>query len=82
MKVLSFVMLVAPVGIFCLIAKTFATQGLSSIIELIKYFLLVIFVLFFHASVVYLPVIKFYGNLNLKVFFWNQRGIIVLFFNI
>ena len=47
MKVLSFVMLVAPAGIFCLIAKTFATQGLSSIIELIKYFLLVIFVLFF-----------------------------------
>ena len=81
MKVLSFVMLVAPVGIFCLIAKTFATQGLSSIIELIKYFLLVIFVLFFHASVVYLPVIKFYGKLNLKKFFSGIKEALLFSFS-
>ena len=81
MKVLSFVMLIAPAGIFCLIAKTFATQGLSSIIELIKYFLLVIFVLFFHASVVYLPVIKFYGNLNLKKFFSGIKEALLFSFS-
>ena len=81
MKVLSFVMLVAPAGIFCLIAKTFATQGLSSIIELIKYFLLVIFVLFFHASVVYLPVIKFYGKLNLKKFFSGIKEALLFSFS-
>ena len=81
MKVLSFVMLVAPAGIFCLIAKTFATQGLSSIIELIKYFLLVIFVLFFHASVVSLPFIKFYGNLNLKKFFSGIKEALLFSFS-
>ena len=81
MKVLSFIMLIAPAGIFCLIAKTFATQGLSSIIELVKYFLLVIFVLFFHASVVYLPAVKFYAKLNLKKFFSGMKDALLFSFS-
>ena len=53
MQILSFVMTIAPFGIFCLISKTFATQGLNSILELLKYFLLVAFVLFLHVFLIY-----------------------------
>ena len=34
MKILDFVMIIAPFGIFCLISQTFATQGISTIFEL------------------------------------------------
>ena len=45
---LDVVSCVAPVGIFCLISRTFATQGLDSIFELAKYFFVVAFALFLH----------------------------------
>ena len=34
MKMVSVVMLIAPYGVFCLIAKTFATQGIEAILAL------------------------------------------------
>lgn len=81
MKILSFVMIIAPLGIFCLISKTFATQGLSSIIELLKYFILVIAVLILHALLVYLPIIKFYGKLSLSNFFQGIREALLFSFS-
>jgi Na+/H+-dicarboxylate symporter len=81
MKILSFIMIVAPLGIFCLIAKTFATQGLSSIFELIKYFLVVILVLFIHVFLVYLPVIKFIGKIGYYRFFMGMREALLFSFS-
>jgi Na+/H+-dicarboxylate symporter len=81
MKILSFVMIIAPIGIFCLIAKTFATQGASSIIELIKYFSLVIMILIFHVFFVYLPIIKFYGKIKLKKFFLGIKDALLFSFS-
>ncbi len=81
MKILSFVMIIAPFGIFCLIAKTFATQGVSSIIELLKYFILVIIVLILHALLIYLPIIKFYGKINLRSFFSGIKDALLFSFS-
>jgi len=81
MKILSFVMIIAPFGIFCLISKTFATQGLSSILELLKYFILVIVVLITHVIIVYLPVIKFYGKVNLDKFLSGIKDALVFSFS-
>ncbi len=81
MKILSFVMIIAPFGIFCLISKTFATQGLSSILELFKYFILVIIVLITHVIVVYLPIVKFYGGINLNKFFSGIKDALVFSFS-
>ena len=39
LKMLEVLMKIAPLGIFCLIAKTFSSQGFDSILELLKYFL-------------------------------------------
>ena len=81
MKILSYVMVIAPIGIFCLIAETFATQGLSSIYELFKYFILVIMVLLFHAFFVYIPIIKFYGKINIYDFFKGIREALLFSFS-
>ena len=80
MKILSFVMIIAPFGIFCLIGQTFATQGISSIFELMKYFVLVILVLFIHVSIVYLPIIRFYGKIQLKDFFLGIKEALLFSF--
>ncbi|MFL2661475.1 MAG: dicarboxylate/amino acid:cation symporter [Alphaproteobacteria bacterium] len=81
MQILSFVMTIAPFGIFCLISKTFATQGLNSILELLKYFLLVAFVLFLHVFLIYLPVIKFYGKVTYKNFFLGIKDALLFSFS-
>ena len=78
LQTLQIVMIVAPIGIFCLIANTFASQGIEMIIELAKYFLTVIFVLIIHMFVVYGSLIKllthispinFYKKIKESIFF-------------
>ncbi len=81
MKILSVVMIIAPIGIFCLIAKTFATQGLSSIIELFKYFFLVVGVLMIHVFFVYLPIVKFFGKISYKKFFIGIKEALLFSFS-
>ena len=46
-------MLIAPYGVFCLVANTFANQGLDTIVDLGGYFFTVIFVLLFHFCFTY-----------------------------
>ena len=48
LKMLEILMKIAPFGIFCLIAKTFSSEGIESILELLKYFLGVTIVLLIH----------------------------------
>lgn len=55
MKVVTLVMDFAPIGVFCLMAKTFSEQGLSLILPMIGYFSVVIVCLLIHA----------FGTLNL-----------------
>ena len=78
LQTLQIVMIVAPIGIFCLIANTFASQGIEMIIELAKYFLTVVFVLMIHMFVVYGSLIKllthispinFYKKIKESIFF-------------
>ena len=49
MNVVTLVMNLAPIGVFCLIAKTFAAQGISMIIPMAGYFSIVIGCLLLHA---------------------------------
>lgn len=78
LQTLQIVMIFAPIGIFCLIANTFASQGVEMIIELAKYFLTVVFVLLLHMFVVYSSLIKllthispinFYKKIKESIFF-------------
>ncbi len=81
LKMLSVLMIIAPFGIFCLIAKTFASQGISSILELLKYFFGVIFLIFVHLFLVYLPLVKFLAKIKLTFFFNGIKQIILFAFS-
>ena len=48
MQVVTLVMEVAPVGVFCLLARTFAEQGIGLILPMLDYFLLVAGCLLLH----------------------------------
>ena len=81
LKMLSVLMIIAPIGIFCLISKTFATQGLSSILELLKYFLGVVLVIFIHFVIVYIPLVRFLGGINIKSFLNGIKQIALFAFS-
>ncbi|MAZ46846.1 MAG: dicarboxylate/amino acid:cation symporter [Rickettsiales bacterium] len=81
LKMLSVLMTIAPIGIFCLISKTFATQGLSSILELIKYFFGVVLVIITHLFIVYIPLVKFLGKINIQKFFSGIKQIVLFAFS-
>ena len=81
MKVLSISLTIAPVGIFCLISKTFATQGLGSIIELAKYFLVVSFALFLHVIFIYLPLIRIVGKVKVVKFLNGMKEALIFAFS-
>ena len=81
LKMLSALMIIAPIGIFCLISKTFATQGLSSILELLKYFLGVVLVIFTHFIIVYIPLVRFLGRIDIKTFVNGIKQIVLFAFS-
>ena len=81
MKILEIILKIAPLGIFCLIAKTFATQGVDTIIELLKYFLVIILVLALQVLLVYVPMIKALGNIKIRSFFFGIKDAILFAFS-
>lgn len=64
MRLVMMLMQVAPFGVFALLAKVFAEQGLDVILPLGKYFTLVIAVLLLHGLVVYPIVLKLGSGLS------------------
>ena len=69
MKLVEIVMLFAPIGVFGLIAKTFASLGYTAILPLMKYVGLVYLALLIQATVVYGSLFKVFANLSLRKFY-------------
>lgn len=69
MKIVDFVMIIAPFGVFGLIARTFATQGFDAMLPLIKYMSLVLISLLIHATIVYGGLLKLFTRLSPIRFF-------------
>lgn len=69
MKLVEIVMLFAPIGVFGLIAKTFASLGYTAILPLMKYVGLVYLALLIQATVVYGSLFKVFANLSLSKFY-------------
>ncbi|MGM9629867.1 dicarboxylate/amino acid:cation symporter [Butyricicoccus sp.] len=68
MEMTSAVMYVAPIGVFCLIAKTFSGIGFSAFVPLLKYMLGVLIALAIQCLVVYQGLLKITTGLNPIVF--------------
>jgi len=81
MRLVMLLMQFAPYGVFFLIAKVFATQGLDAIAPLAKYFFVVLGVLLLHAMLTYPVLLRLLGRLNPLTFYRKMRAPIVLAFS-
>lgn len=64
MEMTMMVMGLAPLGVFCLISRTFAGIGFSAFLPLAKYMLSVLLALFVQCFLVYLSLLKVFTGLN------------------
>ena len=64
MEMTMMVMSLAPVGVFCLIARTFANIGFSAFVPLAKYMVSVLLALAIQCFIVYLGLLKVFTGLN------------------
>lgn len=64
MEMTMMVMSLAPIGVFCLIARTFANIGFSAFVPLAKYMIGVMIALGIQCFVVYLGLLKGFTGLN------------------
>lgn len=71
MEMTMMVMSLAPIGVFCLISKTFAGIGFSAFLPLGKYMIGVLIALAIQCFVVYLGLLKIFTGLNPLKFIRN-----------
>jgi len=81
MKLVLLLMELAPYGVFCLIARVFALQGLGAVAPLALYFSLVLGVLVVHAGVTYPLLLRLVAGLDPLTFFRNMRAPLALAFS-
>jgi len=81
MKLVGIVMLVAPYGVFALIAGMAATTGWGTFLGVIKYVLLVLGMLIFHAAVVYPTLLKTFTGLSPVTFYRQFRDVMTFAFS-
>lgn len=71
MEMTMIVMKVAPIGVFCLIGKTFAGIGFEAFIPMLKYMIGVFLALGVQCFIVYLGLLKLFTGLNPIIFIKN-----------
>lgn len=71
MEMTMMIMKVAPVGVFCLIARTFANIGFDAFLPMLKYMIAVLLALAVQCFVVYLALLKVFTGLNPVIFIRN-----------
>jgi DAACS family dicarboxylate/amino acid:cation (Na+ or H+) symporter len=81
MKMVDFVMELAPVGVFALITRTFASQGIEIIGPLAGYFLVVAGALLIHALGTYSILVRFLAGLSPVRFFKKMRPVMLFAFS-
>tara|TARA_B100000427_G_scaffold328461_1_gene341620 strand:+ start:3336 stop:4580 length:1245 start_codon:yes stop_codon:yes gene_type:complete len=80
-KLVLMIIQLTPIAVFCLLAKTFATQGIEVFIPLAKYFFLVIMVLMLHFTITYSILLRLFASLDLKKFYNKIKSILIFTFS-
>ena len=75
MKMVDILMMLAPYGVFALLAKLFANMGIGAIMDLAAYFFTVLAVLIFHALVIYSLMLKGVTGLSPRILFAKMRPV-------
>lgn len=73
MKVVTIVMAAAPIGVFCLIAKTFTEQGIELFGPVLAYVITLVVALFLHLFVTLMVILKVFSGLNPFIFMKKIR---------
>lgn len=81
MTMVSFLMHLAPYGVFCLLAKLFSELGISAIADLAKYFFTVVLVLLLHGLGVYTTLFKLLTRLSPWTLLKNARPAMLFAFS-
>jgi len=81
MQMVFLIMKLAPYGVFCLIAKTFAEQGIDIILPLITYFLVMVTALLLHGLGTFSLVLTFLVRINPLTFFKKIRPMLAFAFS-
>lgn len=81
MEMTRIVMYFAPIGVFCLIAKTFATLGLDGFLPLFKYVCCVMLALVVQLFIVYPSLLMIMTRLNPITFFKNFYSVMLFAFS-
>lgn len=68
MKMTSAIMIVAPIGVFCLLARTFANVGFEAFFPMLKYMGSVLLGLLVHCLVIYMILLFVFARVNLITF--------------
>ena len=80
-KMVMIIIQLTPIAVFALLAKTFATEGVEVFIPLIKYFLVVVFVLIMHFFLTYSILLRLFSNLDIYTFYAKLKALIVFTFS-
>jgi DAACS family dicarboxylate/amino acid:cation (Na+ or H+) symporter len=80
MRMVLLVIRTAPLGVFALIARTFATQGLEIFLPLAGYFVTVVLALLLHLFVTYSALLRF-GGLSVPRFLGKMRAVMTFAFS-
>ncbi|MEC9206056.1 MAG: dicarboxylate/amino acid:cation symporter [Pseudomonadota bacterium] len=80
-KLVILIIQLTPIAVFCLLAKTFATQGIEVFIPLAKYFFLVIAVLMLHFTITFSILLKLFASLDLQKFYTKIKSILIFTFS-
>lgn len=75
MRVVTLIMQLAPYGVFALMAKLSLTLGLETFGSVVKYFFLVVLVLFIQGLVIYPSLLKIFSGLSPLMFLRKIRDV-------
>ncbi|MDH5299913.1 MAG: dicarboxylate/amino acid:cation symporter [Gammaproteobacteria bacterium] len=75
MQLVTLVMQVAPYGVFALMAKAFANQGLGLIVPMFAYFSVVVLALLLHLTGTLMILLKVFGRVNPWMFLRKMREV-------
>ena len=70
-----------PIAVFCILAKTFSTQGVETIMSLAEYFFTVVLVLIIHFLFSFSILIKSFTALDPIKFFQNLKDVVIFTFS-
>jgi DAACS family dicarboxylate/amino acid:cation (Na+ or H+) symporter len=80
MRMVMLVVKVAPIGVFALLARTFATEGLELFLPLASYALVIVVALGLQVALVYTTLLRI-GGLNPVPFLTKLRGVMTFAFS-